>query len=566
MDSIEAVKPVAKEGKVSDTLEVFNPVAARNELRFEPSKRVTSLKGLTVGLVWNFKVGGNVAMRRIAENLKRELGYTFNVVEFSDEFPFAESTVENIADTCDCVIASTGDCGSCTSWLIHDVIEIEKKGTPAVALVTHPFTEDAETTAEIFGMPQVRFAIMDADTLTNLNDQQIFKTADAVSEQIVNGLTKEKATPAAPPAIKPPSAYRIEKFSGTDSTKAWEAFNRHYLDKGWSDGFPLIPPTEAKVRDMMATCNRAPDDVITVLAPGMGVATTKIVAINAVMAGCVPAQFPVLLAALTAMAKPEYRLRTVAMSTGPHAPMMVVNGPIVDELGINYGRGALGPGKNSWANTVLGRSVRLCLMNVGHSYIGTLDLDTIGSPNKYSMCLAENEQASPWEAYHVSRGGFREDESTVTMFGVESQLEIYDYKNHTPETLLTTIAGTIIGVGALASRAWMYPRRKPDNCLLLCPDHANVVANAGWNKKDVQDFLYHKARIPAGQFKNCDDGKRIKSGWRWIMDAPDDTPIPILSGPDAFHVVVVGGPSGKSGYTTGVGTSTIEGVDQFRRK
>jgi hypothetical protein len=166
----------------------------------------------------------------------------------------------------------------------------------------------------------------------------------------------------------------------------------------------------------------------------------------------------------------------------------------------------------------------------------------------------------------VSRSAFRDDESTVTMFGVESQLEIYDYKNHTPKELLTTIAGTIIGVGALASRAWMYPRRKPDNCLLLCPDHANVIAEAGWSKRDVQDFLYNHARIPAGQFQNCDDGKRIKPSWRWIMEAPAGTPVPILSGPDAFHVVVVGGPSGKSGYTTGVGTSTIESVDQFRRK
>jgi hypothetical protein len=282
------------------------------------------------------------------------------------------------------------------------------------------------------------------------------------------------------------------------------------------------------------------------------------------MAGCVPEHLPVLIAALKAMSKPEYRLRTVAMSTGPHAPFMVVNGPIVEELEINYGRGALGPGRQSWSNTALGRAIRLLLMNVGRSYVGTLDLDTIGSPNKYSMCLAENEKASPWPAYHVSRG-FRKEESTVTMFGVESQLEIYDYKNYLPEGLLTTIAGTIKGIGALASRAWMYPRRKPHNALLLCPDHANVIANAGWDRQDVQGFLYQKARIPAREFKNCDDGKRIKPGWRWIMDAADETLIPIAADPESFHVVVVGGPSGKSAYTTGVGTSTSEGIDQYRK-
>lgn len=548
-----------------ERLEVLNPVASRDSLSFATTSRVPDLRDLTVGLVWNFKIGGDVAMRRIAENLKRKLGYGFNVVEFSDEFPFAETTIENIAETCDVVIGSTGDCGSCTSWLVHDMVQIEKKGVPAVALVTHPFREDAETTAEIFGMPGIRIAILKPDTLTNLSPQQIDEAADEVTDQVEEGLLREPQAGPAKAGAEPAPIYRTETFESTESTKAWEAFNSYFLEKGWSDGFPLIPPTEDRISEMLAATSLGPDEVITVLAPGMGVATTKMVAINAVMAGCRPGHLPVLIAAIKAMSKPEYRLRTVAMSTGPHAPMMVVNGPIVEELQINYGRGALGPGKQSWSNTVLGRAIRLLLMNVGHSYVGTLDLDTIGSPNKYSMCLAENEKASPWEPYHVSRG-FSADQSTVTMFGVESQLEIYDYKNHEAENLLTTIAGTIKGIGALSTRAWMYPRRKPDNTVLICPDHAKVIAGAGWGRKEIQQFLHDKARIPAREFKNCDDGKRIREDWRWIMDAPDDTLVPILADPASFHVIVVGGPSGKSAYTTGVGTSTIEGIDQYRAR
>jgi hypothetical protein len=548
-----------------ENLEVFNPVARADSLSVEAAKRLPDLRKRVIGLVWNFKIGGDVAMRRIAENLQTKLGHSFDVLEFSDEFPFAESTIDKIVEACDGVIGSTGDCGSCTSWLIHDLVQIERRGIPTVGLVTHPFKEDAEITAQTFGMPHARMAVLKSDTLTNLNQTQIFAAADDATDQVLDGLTKDIASEAVDAEKDSKPSYSTETFNGSDGTKAWEEFNRHFLDKGWGDGFPLIPPTQAKVNDMLAGTSLDAEDVISLMEPGMGVATVKIIAINAVMAGCQPGHLPVLIAALKAMARPEYRLRTVAMSTGPHAPFMVVNGPMAEELEVNCGRGALGPGKQSWSNTVLGRAIRLLLMNVGHSYVGTLDLDTIGSPNKYSMCIAENEEASPWTPYHVSRG-FQKEDSTVTMFGVESQLEIYDYKNHLPENLLTTIAGTIKGIGALASRAWMYPRRKPHNSVLLCPDHANVIANAGWDKADVQAFLYEKARIPAREFKNCDDGKRIKAGWRWIMDAPDDTLIPIVADPESFNVIVVGGPSGKSAYTTGVGTSSIEKIDTYRKR
>src|ERR1700759_1266838 len=134
-----------------EKLDVLNPVARADSLSVQPAKRVPELRDTVVGRAWNFKIGGDVAMRRIADNLRKKLGYNFNVVEFSDEFPFAEATIDKIVEACDCVIGSTGDCGSCTSWLIHDLVEIEKRGVPSVALVAHPFKEDAEVTAETFG-------------------------------------------------------------------------------------------------------------------------------------------------------------------------------------------------------------------------------------------------------------------------------------------------------------------------------------------------------------------------------------------------------------------------------
>jgi hypothetical protein len=440
------------------------------------------------------------------------------------------------------------------------MVEVEKRGVPTVSLIAQPFEDDAKLTAEVCGIPNLRHAVMKVDTLTNLEEDEIRQTADAVTPQVLNGLLHaETGEPPSIGEIAQPE-YAIETFQGSDELKAWEKINHHFLDKGWGDGFPLIAPTEEKVDEMLGGTRRDPDEVITILEPGYGIATVKIIAINAVMAGCQPGHLPVLIAAAKGMSDPKYRLRTVAMSTGPHAPMLVVNGPIAKELKINSGRGALGPGKQSWSNTVLGRAVRLTMMNVGHAYVGTFDLDTLGSPNKYSMCIAENEEASPWEPYHVTRG-YKSDESTVTVFGVESQIEIYDFKNHTPEGILTTYAGTINGVGGLYTREWLIPRRRADNAVLISPDHAKAIAKAGWCQEDIQAYLHKKTLIRAEYYKNTVQSERIKKGCRWILDAPDDMMLPAIGAPDWFQVIVVGGPAGKSSFTSGVGKAITTKID-----
>lgn len=401
---------------------------------------------------------------------------------------------------------------------------------------------------------------MEVDALTNLGKEDILKAADAVYRQVIDGLFHAEIVWQPSPEEKPRLEYHLEEFQEEDKLKAWEAFNNSFLEKGWGDGFPLIPPTEDKVEEMLKTVNKDPNEVITILEPGMGIATIKMLAINAVMAGCEPKHLPVLIAAVKAMSEPEYRLRTVAMSTGPHTPLLVVNGPLAEELKINSGRGALGPGRESRANTVLGRAIRLILMNVGHAYVGTMDLDTLGSPNKYSMCIAENEDASPWEPYHVSLG-FQKEENTVTVFGVESQFEIYDFKNFTPEGILTSYTGTINSIGALCTRSWLIPRRRSDNAVLICPDHAKAIAKAGWEKEDVQAYLYAKAQLPAKLYKNTVVPERIKPGCRWILDAPDDMLLPIAGAPDWFHVIVVGGPAGKSSFISGVGKAITKEIN-----
>jgi hypothetical protein len=430
------------------------------------------------------------------------------------------------------------------------LLKAEKERVATVALVAEPFIEDAKLTAKSEGMAGLPLAHL-REPLTNLSPDQVKAVVEPSIDQVIKGLTAQVL-------VKDGSKKEgtreenFEIFRGIDNLSAWESMNRAFLEYGWSDGFPIVPATEPKVEEMLKTTKWNPEEVITILEPGMGQATVRKIAINAVMAGCLPEHLPILIAAVKGLTDPRFSYRLVAMSTGPHTPMMVINGPIRKKIGLNCEGGALGPGAKSHVNTVLGRALRLIMMNIGHTYLGVTDMDTIGSPTKYSMCIGENEEKNPWDTYHVERG-YGPDDNTVTLFGVESQIEIWDFKNHTPEGILTTVAGSIASIGSFSARSWIYPERHSDNCMLLCPDHAKVIASHGWGKDDIKQYLYVNANLPARYFKNACELHRTKPGTKWIHDVDDEYLIPITGAYDWFHIVVVGGAAGKSSYTTGVG-------------
>ena len=533
-------------------LEVLSPVAKQDDRAFAPSARLETLSGKSIGLAWNRKPGGNVARERLANHLEK-LVPDIKLLRFDDDIPFSPQTIERITEQCDGVIGTTADCGACSSWLAHDMIEIEKAGVPVVMIVAKAFIDDAGLSMQAYGMPDLPTAVFDGVEFTSQPDQTIFDLIDPIVGDVVDGLTKQKGTltPSHRPAIAADWA-ETETFTGRDSLRAWEQFNTEFLNRGWGDGFPLLAPTREAVERMLTGTMLDPTHVVTLMEPGFGIATVEKIAICAAMAGCEPEVMPVLVAVLKAMEDPKYWLRNVAVSTSPHAPMIVLNGPIVDKLGINTGRCALGPGKPSRVNTALGRALRLIMMNIGHAYPGTLDMDTIGSPNKYSMCIGENEKDSPWESLAVERG-YKSSDSVVTMFSVESQMEIYDLKNHTPETILNGYAHTVNSLGSTHTRQWMYPRRHADNCILLSPTHAKAIAEHGWLRNDVRRYLYEKARIPVENLQIILDEDRIQHGMRWVLDEPPGTMMPITGGYDWFHLVVIGGPVGKSSFTSGHG-------------
>jgi hypothetical protein len=331
---------------------------------------------------------------------------------------------------------------------------------------------------------------------------------------------------------------------------AHEAIDPLYQERGWTDGLPIVPPTAAAVREALRWTDRDPREVVGVLPPRQGEATVEKIAANAVMAGCRPEYFPVVLAAVDALADPLFNLDSVQATTHPVAPLVVVNGPIARELGINAGYNAFGQGVR--ANVTIGRAVRLVLMNIGGGLPGSGDRSTQGSPAKIAYCVAENEAESPWEPLHVE-AGLPAGVSTVTVFGCEGPHNIQDHYSNTALGILLTVAGSMGQAGSnnILGAGWPL--------LSLGPEHAATIAGDGFTKRRVKEFLFEHARFPMARLG--EEYRRAQLGRRGIVDSPD-TLIPIVRAPDDIGVIVVGGAGKHSSWqpTFGDGTRPVRRV------
>lgn len=308
-----------------------------------------------------------------------------------------------------------------------------------------------------------------------------------------------------------------------------EALLERYAEHGWGDGLPLVAPTEARVAAMLAATDGDPDEVLGVLPPRFGRATRRLVAINAVLAGCTPDVMPVLVSAVRALARPELNLRGVNATTHPVAPMLVVHGEIVDRAGFNAGTGAFGPGNR--ANATTGRAVRLVLLHVAGARPGDGDAAQHGQPSKYTYCVAENLAASPWEGYPRSRGV--DAASAITIHCGEGPHNVHDMESATPAPILDKIASAMATLGqnnaCIAAGEYF---------VLLGPEHASTIAAAGWSRHDVSSYLYERARHPAGVLRAAFESR----AWPpWMEALADDRPAPMTGHPDHIRVMVVGG-------------------------
>jgi len=383
-------------------------------------------------------------------------------------------------------------------------------------------------------MPGYHPHVLVEHPIGGLTRARVAERVERVLDAIVHGLTEPIAVAADARAVADEPAERIR------CAEPWADAQRLFLERGWTDGLPIVPPTEEVVGAMLAGTRRAADQLVALLTPGLGRATVQKIAVNAVMAGCEPAHLPLIIAAVEAMADERFTLHTLAQSTSPTAPLFLVNGPVVAELGLNFGTCALGPGIPSRANIAVGRALRLCMMNLGHAYPQRSDMDTIGSPIKFSLVLPEHDAANPWEPFHVEYG-FRRDESVVTVFPIWDLRSASDLKSGTPELVLQTYAGEMATM-AIARFANSNPPFPFGNTPLVIfpPDHARIFREAGWTKQDVRKFLFVHATVPGWRFTHHPTA--FEDTRRWAPVVSPFAQVSVLESPDQLRIAVSGGP------------------------
>ena len=333
----------------------------------------------------------------------------------------------------------------------------------------------------------------------------------------------------------------IQRFEGEDRWDAILKMNEQWLMRDWGDSFVLHPPTAEAVDELIAGSNLDADELICDMPPGFGLATVEKIAINAAMAGAKPEHMPVIIASVKALSQMgSHGGTSLLMSTSPQAPLLVVNGPIAKELGINA-RSALGPGRDNQINITIGRAFSLCLRNIGYWYPGQMDMDTIGTTRKFVHCIAENEDMSPWEPFHVNQG-FRSSESTVSVFITNGELDVQDQGNTNAEDLLKTLAyGSIFGTRGLGMHGG------GQRLILMPPDVAGPVGDQGFTKDDARTFIHHHAKNSLGkmiQYTPIKGEARIAAAWRWLENLTEqeilDIEVSVLDSPEDWNIVVVG--------------------------
>jgi len=461
------------------------------------------------------------------------------------------------------------------------MVAVEKAGVPAVAIAARSFARAWQSCVDGWGQPSASFVTIPHAT-TGQQAGFIHRMVDEQIDEIIQRLTEIPASAATARGSRNGSnSTELFDIEMDETPEGLDAVNRFLADRDWSDGIPVIPPTPAAVERMMKATKRPPQDVLMVMEPGFGLATVEKIAINAVMAGCRPEQFPVLLAAIDCLAKPEMNHRDMQVSGHTEAPIILVNGPIAKKAGINFGTTAMGPGVINSANTAIGRALRLCLINIGYCNAGAGDPNFVGLPTKFGMCIAENEEVSPWQPYHTDLGYKRED-STVTVVTVTGPTTIIDPRSKTHEDTLNNI-GSMMFYPNAGGGNWLkgwdsaqightnrrMPYQGPYHPIILSPSRAVIMAEAGMSKRNAQEWLHQNCRVSLksvlskGTIPTDAEGKWVHHPeLQYLSDDPEAT-IPALESPEQYLLFVTGGSTHYANFfygTYGIATTPVEEI------
>ena len=311
---------------------------------------------------------------------------------------------------------------------------------------------------------------------------------------------------------------------------AFEA-NEFFQRNGWTDGLPIVPPTVAGARAFLAAAGLAADAVVGVEPVRRRRITAEKVAIAALMAGCLPEYMPVVVAVIRAMCEPQFGLHGSTASTGGSAPMIVVNGPVRKEIGMNATHNAFA--NASRANATIGRAVRLFLINVLGGHPGQLDRSTLGHPGKFTFCLAEDEEDSSWLALAVERG-IPAGTSAVTVMAVESPHQIMNEWTHEPREILDTYAA------AIRANMLTYSIWEGNYAMVIPRQHRQIFGAANWSKQNIREYTFEKAQVARKEWRTV--GKAAVAGRK-----DEERMYRALRSPDDLLVIAAGGPAGGFG-------------------
>jgi hypothetical protein len=331
-----------------------------------------------------------------------------------------------------------------------------------------------------------------------------------------------------------------------------------YFERNWTDGLPIVPPVPELIRRMLNAVDRKPHEVLGAVAPRMGEATVEAVAINAVMAGCKPEYFPVVLAAVEAVLEPSFNLGGVQATTNPLAPLVIVSDTLGVKLGFNSGYNCFGQGNR--ANATVGRALRLVLSNLGGGHPGTGDKSTMGQPAKYTFCVAESP-LSPWPPLHVDQGLPKDSDGVTILACNYYPVEAYNRKGRmgregqvagaglpSPERDDSDDNSDVEILESYAEAVIFYPGTQCANFggqvgIVINPHLAQILAKQGWQRRDIQLYLYENARIPRGSLPTLTSEAKglAKKRWPlWFNLADAHKPIPLVKKPEDYIILCCG--------------------------
>ena len=392
------------------------------------------------------------------------------------------------------------------------------------------------------------------------HDNHVTRTEPGFSKAALNELAAIfQVPPIAPahdgaPAIKPGCSSRhLEVLTQDAPAPALDLHSRsgakssildvpdtvdpfEYCFNTFGDALPVIPPTEDRVRKMLASVPNDPQEIIARIPPCFGVATVEKIAANAVMSGCTPDMMRVLIPLTRAICGERFNAHGLQATTHFAAPLIIINGPIRHQLGFHSGQNLFS--NVARANSTLGRALQLILLQLGGAKPTGIDMSALGNPGKFSFCIAENEEENPWYPLHVE-AGLMKDQSALTLFGGEAPHGVSDHKARTARGVLKTISYSLATV-------WSYRAcMMLEAMLILCPEHVDTIKRSGWTKEDVRQFLFENTGIPHRCFNEEDgEGIGVQSAYRTI-NIDGEPCYQKFRSPDQIKIVVAGGRAGK---------------------